>query len=87
MSTHDSISAGILALIQKKIDGDSGLKTKLLGPCFNCEKNGHLACDCPQKNKSNDSNSGKKKNWKRAAPKEGEVETKKVAKRTFYWCS
>ena len=87
MSAHDSISAGILALIQKKINGDSGLKAKHLDPCFNCGKFRHLARDCPQKSKTINLNNGKKKNWKRVAPKEGEAETKKVGKRTFYWCS
>ena len=82
----ETITNTVLALIQKKLSNDSGLK----GPCFNCGWMGHIARNCPEKSKQqtgSPNSNVKKTNWKRVAPKTGESETKKVGKRTFYWCA
>ena len=90
MNSTESISNAVFALLQKSIGNNSGLKKGQLGPCFKCGKLGHLARNCPDTavNKDTDrTTSGKINNWKRVAPLAGEAETKKVGKRTFYWCA
>ena len=89
LAATGTLTNTVLALIQKKLSNDSGLK----GPCFNCGKMGHIARNCPDKAKrqithATSTDSGTKKiNWKRVVPKEGESKTKKVGKRTFHWCA
>ena len=83
--TKDSV----LALIQKAVWANKGWKGGKGGPCFRCGSTDHQIRDCPEKSNKSDSNNNKsgQKNWKRVAPKTGESETKKVGKRTFYWCA
>ena len=82
VSNPETFADSVLALIQTKMGGNFSPKKGKPG------KADHIAKDIPDKFKSTNSDTGdKKKNWKRIAPKEGEVQTKKVGKRTFYWCA
>ena len=83
--TKDSV----LALIQKKLGSNKGIKGGKGHPCFRCGSTDHQIRDCPEKSNTSESNKNNtgKKNWKRVPPKDGETESKKVGKRTFYWCA
>ena len=63
MSSTESISNAVFALLQKSIGNNSGLEKGQLGPCFKCGKLGHLARNCPDitVNKDSDSSTSEKK--------------------------
>ena len=87
-STPEDFANSVLALVQQKMNGNSGMKDARGG-------RDHFSRDSSNKNKNQDKywkhnadvNTGKQTKWKRVAPKVGEKQTKKVGKRTFYWCA
>jgi hypothetical protein len=84
-------AAQVNVLVQKAVDKALGKDKKPI-TCFNCQKEGHMSRDCPDKAKDGDKKDGKDKKgkrsngWKRTAPAEGESNTKTVKDKKYYWC-
>jgi Zinc knuckle len=67
------------ALVQSAVDQRMGA-----AKCYNCDKVGHAAKNCPDPKKEKPP--GDQTNWRNKKPESGAALTKTVNGRTFHWC-
>jgi Zinc knuckle len=81
----DMNSEAFNALVQATVD-----QRMAATKCYNCDKLGHLANNCPDPKKERDQRDKTKDHWKFKKPAEGEPTTKTVtnngSSRVFHWC-
>jgi hypothetical protein len=81
----DMNSEAFNALVQATVD-----QRMAATKCYNCDKLGHLANNCPDPKKERGQRDKTKDHWKFEKPAEGEATTKTVtnngSSRVFHWC-